>query len=98
MKNDLIKISGEVHKHWREAGNVEFIVERFADPRKPSQAKLWVVNGEHRFTRNRDCFAFTVRLCDEVGGSGVPSNERWNKSIKTYTEEVYARTVLAWAQ
>lgn len=93
-KSKLIKISAQVQKYWRQSGNVEFIVERYADPRKPTQAKLWVVNGEHKFKRNRDCFAFCCKLSDEAGGAGTPSEESWGKPIKTYTEEVYRAAIL----
>lgn len=94
MKDKLIKISAEVQKNWRQHGHVEYIVERYADPRKPNLTKLWVVNGEHEFKRNRDCFAFCCSLSDEAGGAGTPSNESWGKPIKTYSEEVYRAAIL----
>lgn len=94
-KSKLIKISAQVQRNWRQTGNIEYIVERYADPRKPTQAKLWVVNGEHEFKRNRDCFAFCCQLCDKVGGAGTPTAESWHNHIKTYTEEVYRAAILS---
>ena len=97
MKNKLIKVSAEVQMNWRQAGQVEYIVERYADPKKPTVTKLWVVNGEHEFKRQRDCFAFTGKLADQVGGlinDSELANQNYRKIIKTYSEELLAAAVL----
>jgi hypothetical protein len=89
----LIKVSTKVQQNWRQAGQVEYIVERYADPKKPNVTKLWVVNGEHEFKRQRDYFTFTSRLCDEIGGliqDGALAEQNFSKVIKSYSEELAA--------
>ena len=93
MKNQLIKVSTTTQQNWRQAGQVEYIVEKFADPKKPNVTKLWVVNGTHEFKRQRDYFTFTSRMSDEIGGliqDGDLASQNFSKVIKSYSEEVAA--------
>ena len=98
MKNPLIKVSARFHRYIRPRGNVEVLVERYADPRKPNLCKLWVVNGEHQFKQLIQCKSFEIKLADEVGGSEPMTDETykaaWNKVIPTYTEEARAAAIL----
>jgi hypothetical protein len=82
MNKNLVKTYAGIHRSWSIDGDVEYIVERYADPRKPNITKLWVVNGEHEFRRQKDCNAFCWRLEEQV--------DRVVGSVtKTYTQEAY---------
>lgn len=96
MKNPLIKVSTTRHRGSRPGGSVEVIIERYADPRNPSLCKLWVVNGEKEFKRNRDSNAYCSRLFDQAGGTDWKdeSPTRAQTLIKTYSEEFERRSGL----
>lgn len=97
MKNRLIKVSAKAERNVRQAGQVEYIVERYADPKKPNVTKLWVVNGTQEFKRQRDYFTFTSQLCDQVGGliqDSELTEQNGHKVIKTYSEEQLTAAVL----
>jgi hypothetical protein len=87
-REKLVRTSCQVHKFLREKCQVEFFIERFAKADKPRLTKLWVVNGEHEFKKERDAHRFAIRLCDEFGGSGKCSMESYKTTVKSYTKPV----------
>ena len=89
-KEKLVRTSCQVHKFLREKCYVEFFIERFAKADKPKLTKLWVVNGEHEFKKERDAHCFAVRLCDQFGGAGKCTMESYNATVKSYTKPVPA--------
>ena len=83
-KEKLVRTSCQVSTFIRENGFVEFFVERYAKADKLKLTKLWIVNGEHEFKKERDAHSFAVRLCDKVGGSGKVTDDSYSKTIKSY--------------
>ena len=85
-KEKLVRTSCQVSTFIRENGFVEFFIERYAKADKLKLTKLWIVNGEHEFKKERDAHRFAVRLCDSVGGSGKVTDDCYHKPVmKSYT-------------
>jgi len=97
-KKQLVKVSAEFHQFTRHAGNVEILLERYADPAKPNLTKLWVVNGDQQFKQRGQAHTYMVHLADRVGGDQKITNESYaaaqDKVIPTYTEEAKAAAIL----
>jgi len=99
MKKDrLTKISAHFRHYITPGGNIEIIEERYADPRKPTQCKLWVVNGIHEFKQQGHCRTYMSMLAQRIGGDGKLTNETYkeayHKIVPTYTEEARAAAIL----
>jgi hypothetical protein len=84
-KEKLVRTSCHINTFVRENGLVKFFIERYAKADNLKLTKLWIVNGEHEFKKERDAHIFTVRLCDKVGGSGKVTDDSYSKTIKSYT-------------
>jgi hypothetical protein len=88
-KEQLLKVSAQTHRNVQENGNVEYIVERYVNPKRPNLTALWVVNGTHEFKKRQDCYKYASRLAQAYGGTGPATMASYDTIIKTYTEEVY---------
>lgn len=89
-KEQLVRTSCQVHHFLREKCYVEFFIERFAKADKPKLTKLWVVNGEHEFKKEKEAHNFASRLCDQFGGTGKCTLESYSTTVKSYTKPVPA--------
>ena len=89
-KEKLVRTSCQVEKILREKCYVEYFIERFAKADKPNLTKLWVVNGEYEFKKQRDAHCFLARLGDQFGGAGKCTMESYNTTVKSYTKPVPA--------
>ena len=94
IKANLIKRSAQIHHHVREKGNVAFILEQYVNPKRPTVAVQWVVNGTEVFTRRKDALSFAIRLADELGGNGPATMESYKTEIKSYSAEAYRASIL----